>query len=202
VILWAVHVCLLAPKFTFLTDETWFHLSVYINAQNNRYLSSIDLRDTSDITLHNQKIGVCCAITATWVVWSILFEQTINSDWYVNESITEEKTMVIICKMVLEHTANYSTTVLNKEFEDRLISHRLWPQRSPNFNHRGIYLWSNLQSTVFSNNPHILDELKQRICETFTSIRVSELKLGNTIIKRLEVCLIAEGRYFEHLLCC
>jgi hypothetical protein len=30
------------------TDETWFHLSGYINAQNNMYLSDINLRQTSE----------------------------------------------------------------------------------------------------------------------------------------------------------
>jgi hypothetical protein len=111
-------------------------------------------------------------------------------------ALQKKRHMVIICKMVLQHTANYSTTVLNEEFEDRLISHRLWPERSPDLNHRDIYVWRNLQSTVFSNNPYILDELKHNICETFTSIKVSELRLGQAIFKRLEVCLIAEGRMF------
>jgi hypothetical protein len=32
------------PELTFFTDETWFHLSDYINAQNNRYWSSINLK--------------------------------------------------------------------------------------------------------------------------------------------------------------
>jgi hypothetical protein len=52
---------------------------------------------------------------------------------------------------------------------------------------------------VYSNNPHTLVEFKQSIRETVLSIEVSELKLvSNNIFKRLEACLRAEGRYFEH----
>jgi hypothetical protein len=61
----AVHDGVLDPKVTFFTDEACFHLSGYINAQNNRYWSSINLRQTFEVPLHNQKIGVWCAITAT-----------------------------------------------------------------------------------------------------------------------------------------
>jgi hypothetical protein len=62
-------------------------------------------------------------------------------------------------------------------------------------------MWGNLKDKVYSNNPHTLVELKQRIRETITSIEVSELKLvSNNIFKTLEACLRAEGRHFEHLL--
>jgi hypothetical protein len=76
------------------------------------------------------------------------------------------------------HTATYSINVLNKVFEDRLISCRLWPARSPDLNPCDFYLWGNL------NNPHTLVELKQSICETISSIKAGELKLmSNNIFK-------------------
>jgi hypothetical protein len=64
-----------------------------------------------------------------------------------------------------------------------------------------FFLWGNLKDKVYSNNPHTLVELKQSIRETISSIEGSELKLvSNNIFKRLEACLRAEGRHFEHLL--
>jgi hypothetical protein len=54
---------------------------------------------------------------------------------------------------------------------------------------------------VYSNNSHTLVELTQSIRETILSIEVSELKLlSNNLFKKLEACLRAEGRHFEHLL--
>jgi hypothetical protein len=43
----------------------------------------------------------------------------------------------------IAHIANYSINVLNEVSEDRLISHKLWPARSPNLNPCALYLWGN-----------------------------------------------------------
>jgi hypothetical protein len=51
------------------------------------------------------------------------------------------------------------------------------------------------------SNPHTLNQIVYRICETVTSFEVSELKLVlYSLFKRLEVCLRAEGRCFEGVL--
>jgi hypothetical protein len=107
-----VHDGFLDPKLTFFTDEAWFHLSGYIYAQSNRYLSSINPRQMLEVPLHDQKIGVWCAITASRIVGPIFFENTINSEWYVTDVLRpffleyygRRKDMVILCKMVLQHT--------------------------------------------------------------------------------------------------
>jgi hypothetical protein len=97
------------------------------------------------------------------------------------------------------HTTTYSINVLNEVVGNRLISRGLWPARSPYLNPCDFYLWGNPKGKVYSNNPHTLVELKQSIRETISSIEVSELKLvSNNIFKRLEACLRAEGRHFEH----
>jgi hypothetical protein len=58
----ALHDGVLDPELTFFIDEAWFHLSGYISAQNNRYWSRINPRQTFELPLHDQKIGVWCAI--------------------------------------------------------------------------------------------------------------------------------------------
>jgi inhibitor of nuclear factor kappa-B kinase subunit alpha len=206
----AVHDGILDPKLTFFTDEAWFHLSGYINAQNSKYWSNINPRQTSEVPLHDQKIGVWCAISAARIVGPIFFEETINSERYVSdilqpffESITEEEKTYgyFMQDGATAHIATYSIHVLNKVFEDRLISRGLWPARSPDLNPCDFYLWESLKDKVYSSNPHTLDELKQSIHETITSVKVNELKLvSNNLFKRLELCLRAEGRHFEHLL--
>jgi inhibitor of nuclear factor kappa-B kinase subunit alpha len=99
------------------------------------------------------------------------------------------------------HTATYSIKALNEVFEDRRVSRGLWPARSPDLNPCDFFLWGNLKDKVYSNNSHTLVELKQSIRETILSIEISELKLvSNNIFKRLEACLRAEWRHFEHLL--
>jgi hypothetical protein len=118
------------------------------------------------------------------------------------DSITEEENTYgyFMQDGATANTDTYSINVLNEVFENRLISRGLWPARSPDFNPCDIYLWGNLKDKVYSNNPHTLVELKQSIREAISSVEVSELKLvSNNISKRLEACLRAEGRHFEHL---
>jgi hypothetical protein len=52
----AVYEGVLDKKLTSFTNEACFHLSGRISAENNRYWSSINLRQNSDMPLHNQKI--------------------------------------------------------------------------------------------------------------------------------------------------
>jgi hypothetical protein len=74
----------------------------------------------------------------------------------------------------------------------------MWPERYPDLNPCDFYLWGNFENKVYSNTPNTMDELKH-ICETITSVEVSELKLvSNNLFQRLEVSLNAEGRHFEH----
>jgi hypothetical protein len=47
------------PKLT-STDKAWFHLTGCISRQNNSYWSSINPRQTFEVALHDQKIGVWC----------------------------------------------------------------------------------------------------------------------------------------------
>jgi hypothetical protein len=61
------------PKLTFFTDEAWFHLSGYISAQNSKYWRSINPKQTFEVPLHDQKIGVWCAITASRIAGPIFF---------------------------------------------------------------------------------------------------------------------------------
>jgi hypothetical protein len=58
----AVHDSVLDLKLTFFTDEAWFHLSGHVSVQNNKYWSSIYLKQASKVPLHNQNIGVWSAI--------------------------------------------------------------------------------------------------------------------------------------------
>jgi hypothetical protein len=59
----------------------------------------------------------------------------------------------------------------------------------------------NLKDEVYSNSSHTLDEFKQSIFETITSVEVSELKfVSKNLSKKPEACLRAAERHFELLL--
>jgi hypothetical protein len=108
----AVHDGVLDSEFTFFTDEAWFHLSGYINAQSNRYWSSSNPKQTFEVPLHDQKIGVWCAITASRIVnpyffKTLLIQSGMSVTFYgpFSGALRKKKRhMVILCKMVLQHT--------------------------------------------------------------------------------------------------
>jgi hypothetical protein len=62
------------PKIYIFTDETWFHLSGYIYVQNSGYCSGCNPRETFEVSLHDQNIGVWCTITDTRILGPILFK--------------------------------------------------------------------------------------------------------------------------------
>ena len=68
-----VHDGILDPQLTFFTDEAWFNLSGYVNSQNNRHWGAENPHVTFEIPLHDQKIGVWCAISARRIVGPIFF---------------------------------------------------------------------------------------------------------------------------------
>jgi hypothetical protein len=70
----AAYDSVLDPKLTFfLIEEACIHLNGYVSAQNNGHWSSINLRQIFEAPLHNHKIGVWCATTATRIVGPIFF---------------------------------------------------------------------------------------------------------------------------------
>jgi hypothetical protein len=50
------------PDLVFYTDKACFHLSGYVNSQNNRYCSAKSPHTIHEDQLHDRKIGVWCAI--------------------------------------------------------------------------------------------------------------------------------------------
>jgi DNA helicase TIP49 (TBP-interacting protein) len=62
-------------------------------------------------------------------------------------------------------------------------------------------LCGKLKSALYANDTHDLEALKQNIREAIYNIQQRELqKVSGNLVKRIQACLTAEGRFFEHLL--
>jgi hypothetical protein len=66
----------------FLRDEVWFHLFGYVHSQNSCVWLTFNLHDFMQVPLHDQKVGVWCTTSWSWVIGPIFFEDNINSDHY------------------------------------------------------------------------------------------------------------------------
>ncbi|KFM68699.1 hypothetical protein X975_08441, partial [Stegodyphus mimosarum] len=57
-----------------ISDEVWFYPSGYVNSQNRRLSAARILQ----ITLHDQKVGVWCTVSARRIIGLIFYYQMLN----------------------------------------------------------------------------------------------------------------------------
>jgi hypothetical protein len=58
-----------------------------------------------------------------------------------------------------------SIALFNDVFAGRIISTTIWPPRSPDLSPPNFFLWGVMENSVYSNNPHTIDDLKMAITE-------------------------------------
>ena len=151
---------------------------------------------------------VWCAISARRILGLIFFEVILNSQRYVEEilnncfsNLSEAAQMYgfFMKDGATAHTAGTSITALCDVYGDRLISSGFWPTRSPDLNPCDFYLWGNLKSKVYANNPRDLEALKENIRNEIFSINRDYLQeVSRNLFRRVRGCLSNGMRHFEH----
>ena len=68
---------------TWYSDETWFHVSGYVNSQNTRIWATEHTHEIHEIPLHLGKTGVWCAISRRRIISPIFFHETLNTARYL-----------------------------------------------------------------------------------------------------------------------
>jgi hypothetical protein len=131
---------LVDPHLLFITDKAYFHLSGYVDSQNTRIWSDENPHAVHHIPLNDIKIGLWCAVRARQITGPIFYHETVNSDRYVRnilvpffEQLTDDERQYGYFQHdnATAHAARNSMSALQEMFEDKIISTRLWPPRSP-----------------------------------------------------------------------
>ncbi len=88
--------------------------------------------------MHPKKLGLWCAVSRWHIVGSIFFERTVTAEVYrgifmqfISLLWPDEHDCIFQQDRVTAHTAQETIAFLKDFFGDRLISHSLWPPRSP-----------------------------------------------------------------------
>ncbi|WP_370716200.1 hypothetical protein [Sphingomonas sp. IW22] len=193
----------------YFSDEAWFHLSGYVNAQNSRHWARNNPYEFVQHPLHSTKIGVWCAISKLKLIGPIFFHETINSVRYLKifndfiSKLTEEEISSGYYQQdnARPHVSNLSLSRIHEIFEDRLISKNLWPPRSPDLTPPDYFLWAHLKRVAYRKNPKTLDNLKEAITREINNINAETLeRVSNNFLRRVDLCLKCDGNHFSYLL--
>ena len=200
-----------------ISDESWFHLSGYVNSQNNRFWAAENPHYFHETPLHAQKVGVWCAVSARRIIGPIFFHQTLNSARYIADifnpfvaALTEEEKTYGYFQQdgATAHTAGQTLEHIYTIFTpDRVVSRGQlghfpsWPPRSPDLSVCDYYLWGTLKSKVYRNNPQSLQELQQNISDEIAAIPAVQLRSAfRNLLTRAQKCQEMNGGHFQHLL--
>jgi hypothetical protein len=192
---------------TFFTDETWFHLSGYINKQNMRIWSAENPHEFVETPLHPKKIGIWLAVSRRRIFGPVFYEGTINADRYRNnllepffQNLYDDELLHGYFQQdnATAHKTRQTMERIHEFYDDRVVQ---FPPRSPDLTILDYFIFPYLKNTVFKNNPHNLEELQEAIANACNAITVQMLENAfDNMKRRVNSCIEAGGEHFEHLL--
>jgi hypothetical protein len=150
---------------TFFTDEARSHLSEYLNSQNARLWSSENPHEFKEMALHDQKVGVWCAISRMRIIGPIFFNDTTNVERYRTDirepflgHLTEREIEGVWFQQdgATAHTASSSLQFLEDIFGNRIISRGIWPAPSPDLTPPEYYLWGAPEGKVYEISTQLM----------------------------------------------
>ena len=170
------------------SDESHFHLDGDVNRHNHRYWSQTNPHWIQEHSLHSPRT----------TVWAAFFEGGIIGPIFVDENVTGENYLKLLQtdfwpqiealglqeRIIFQQDGappHWSLSVrqwLNDTLPGRWIGRgsarddRLsaWPPRSPDLSPCDFFLWGYIKSLVCVSKSADIQELKQRICDAFSTI--------------------------------
>jgi hypothetical protein len=180
-----------------------------VNSQNNWYWSVENQRLIHKPPLHDEEIGVWCAISARRIIGSIFYNDTVNGARYMNnilssllDELTEEERLYVFQQdCATANMAHVSLEALWEVFGDHVISHGLWPPCSSDLTSCDFYLCESSRDNMYKTNPHTLDALRNNNHHEISAISGEELqRVNNNVFRRYTECIQSGGQNFQHTL--
>jgi len=209
-----------AVDFIFFTDEKVFTVAPPLNLQNDRVYApfftkkrDIDadrlLRTRSTFS---KSVMVSVAVSKLGCTDLIFVEPGVKVNGAYYRDVLLSKHLLTAIRNIAgdfytfqqdsapAHRARQTIEMLHRETPD-FISPDLWPPNSPDLNPVDYKIWGVMQDRVYQRPVSNVDELKQRLMETWSEM---EQRVIDQAIDqwrgRLRACVNAKGRNFEHML--
>lgn len=206
--------------FIFFTDEKVFTIAPPVNPQNDRLYASIGTKK-HDINANrllrtrptfSKSIMVSAAISKLGCTGLVFVEPGVKINGaYYRDVLLSEELLPAIRQIAGEfftfqqdsapsHRAHQTIDLLSHETPD-FISPDLWPPNSPDLNPLDYRIWGLMQERVYREPVRDIEQLKQRLVETWSGIKQSVMDHAIDEWRgRLGACIKAKGGHFEHLL--
>lgn len=198
---------------TFFSDEAWFHVSGYINAQNFRMWSADNPHFFRETPLHPLKVGVWLAVSRRRIIGPIFFDGNITAQRYRDELLRnfieqlhddELQNGFFQHDGATAHTTQETLAYLRQYFDDRVISLHSQPEfppRSPDLTLLDFFAFPHLKNTIFKTRINTIEELRERIQQECANITPEILRACfENMKRRVNLCLQQGGGHFEHLM--
>lgn len=201
------------------TDEANFSRTAIQNFHNNHFWAEENPHEILE-SRHQQQfsVNVWAGICGDYLIGPYFFDGRLNGQNYrqflENELpvLMEDIPVLLRNRLWFMHDgapAHFSALAceyLNNNFHNRWIGRsgpQPWPPRSPDLNCLDFFLWGHLKTLVYSTPIHTVEELKIRItdsCETIRNTPGIFYRVRESMRKRVEACILAEGGHFQHLI--
>lgn len=195
------------------SDEALFKLNGHINRHNSVYWAIQNPNLTWEHTMQAEGVTVWAGLSSQGVIGPYFFDGTVTSQNYME--MLSDYFYPLFCDLPNSESfffmhdgapAHYGSIVrdwLDENFPARWIGRRGaldWPARSPDLTPADYFLWAYLKDIVYQKKHRTLSSLKQSITSAFSAIG-SDLceKVCESVPERLQKCIDADGRQFEHL---
>ena len=216
---WAVNQDVLLNNVWF-SDEAHFHLDGVVNKQNVRFWAFENPHVLHEKVHHAPRITVWAAISSHGIIGPFFFEQTVNSERYLNMLRNNFVPQLLAKGFQLEnewfmqdgarpHTANVVLDFLHETFNANVISNRFpnrfacgqnWAPNSSDLNPCDYFLWGFLKEKIFPKKPRTVMELRVLIIEACNEITEDLCRVIQNIGVRVEEVARRDGSHIEHVL--
>lgn len=204
-------------------DEAGFAMNGQVNTQNVRKYAPRKNQPefTYDVNESREKVTAWAGLVGNGtLIGPFFFEQNVNRGSYLellNESVLPELLREFNGQFAdgrfqrlwwaqdgaPPHRSAEITDWLAEFFGDHVIALQHdpeWPPRSPDLTPCDYFLWGYVKSKVFVSPPDSIDDLKNRISQTFTDLKANHGLIRRAVrdmIKRVNICIERDGGHVE-----
>lgn len=200
------------------TDESRFVSNGKPNRKNLHYWAEENPHVVNQI--QNQGhfgVNVWCGLIGNHLVGPYFFNETLNGANYLhflnytlpvlleNVPLQLRRNMWYQHDGAPPHTTGAVGDFLNERFPARWIGVRSptirWAPKSPDLTPLDFFLWGSLKDIVYKTATNDIDHLKAKITDACNSLTAEIIYKATHrgLAKRLELCMVEEGRHIENL---